>query len=295
MTVVAMVVVAEGAAWLLAPDGPASEPEAVNEADYFEPAAIERARDYRGGQRALLFAGLAAQGVVLIALATGRPRAARAALERLGERPVLGAAAAGAGLSLTITLVGLPFDIAAHERSVDAGLSTQSLGAWLGDYGKGSAISAALAGAGAALLLALVRRFPRGWWAPAAAGVVAISVRVLLAGPGGPGAGVQQVRRTPRGQPAARRGPGARSRGRRGGRRGLPRGRLAPLDRAQRLRRRARADQAGRPLRQPDRLRRALGAAVGGRPRAGPRRQQRHPAGDRVHRDRRPTRPAVRA
>jgi len=114
--------------------------------------------------------------MVLVALATGRPRAARSALERLGERPVLGAAAAGAGLSLTITLVGLPFDVAAHERSVDAGLSTQSLAAWLGDYGKGTAINAALAGAGATLLLALVRRFPRGWWAPAAAGVVALSV-----------------------------------------------------------------------------------------------------------------------
>ena len=171
-----MVVVAEGAAWVLAPDDPASEPETVSEEDYFEPEAIERARDYRGGQRALMFAGLAAQGVILVALATGRPRFARTALERLGERPVLGAVAAGAGLSLTITLVGLPFDVAAHERSVDAGLSTQSLDAWLGDYAKGTAISVVMAGAGAALLLALVRRFPRGWWAPAAAGVVAISV-----------------------------------------------------------------------------------------------------------------------
>ncbi len=176
MIVVAMVVVAEGAAWVLAPADPASEPETVNEEDYFEPEAIERAREYRGGQRALMFAGLAAQGVILVALATGRPRLARTALERLGERPVLGAVAAGAGLSLTITLVGLPFDVAAHERSVDAGLSTQSLDAWLGDYAKGTAISVVMAGAGAALLLALVRRFPRGWWAPAAAGVVAISI-----------------------------------------------------------------------------------------------------------------------
>jgi STE24 endopeptidase len=173
--VVAMVIVAEGAAWLLAPDEPAAEPETVDEGEYFDSAELEQARDYRSGQRLLLFGSLAAQGLVLIVLATGRPRVARSALERLGNRPVLGAAAAGAGLSVTVALVGLPFDVAAHERSVDIGLSTQSLGPWLGDYAKGAAIAAVFAGAGAALLLALVRRFPRGWWAPAAAGVVAIS------------------------------------------------------------------------------------------------------------------------
>ena len=173
--VVAMVVVAEGAVWLLGPDEPPAEPEAVDESAYFEPAALERARDFRGGQRALMFAGLGAQGVVLVALAIGRPAAARRTLERLGERPVLGAIAAGAGLSVTLTLVSLPFDVAAHERSVDVGLSTQSLGAWFGDVAKATAISAVLTGVGAALLLALVRRFPRGWWAPAAAGVVALA------------------------------------------------------------------------------------------------------------------------
>ena len=173
--VVAMVVVAEGAVWLLSPDEPAAEPETVSEGEYFDPAGVERARDYRSGQRALLFAGLAAQTVVLIALATGRPRVARSALERLEERPVLGAVAAGAGLSVTVAVVALPFDLAAHERSVDVGLSTQSLGPWLTDFAKGAGISAVFAGVGAALLLALVRRFPRGWWAPAAAGVVTIA------------------------------------------------------------------------------------------------------------------------
>jgi STE24 endopeptidase len=173
--VVAMVVVAEGAVWLLAPEEPPSEPEAVDEGAYFERAALERARDYRGGQRALMFAGLGAQGIVLILLATGRPAAAGRALERLGERPALGAIAAGAGLSLTLTVVALPFDVAAHERSVDAGLSTQSLGAWFGDVGKSAAIGAALAGLGAALLLALVRRFPRAWFVPGAACVVALA------------------------------------------------------------------------------------------------------------------------
>ncbi len=173
--VIAMVVVAEGAVWLLSPDEPPVEPESVDESDYFNPAALERAREYRSGQRLLMFAGLGAQGVVLVVLATGRPAAARRALERLGERPVLGGLAAGAGLSATMAVVALPFDVAAHERAVDVGLSTQSLGPWLVDYGKSTAIGAVLAGAGAALLLALVRRFPRRWWLPAAGGVVAIA------------------------------------------------------------------------------------------------------------------------
>ncbi|MGI9020274.1 MAG: M48 family metalloprotease [Solirubrobacterales bacterium] len=180
---VAMVVVAEGAAWLLAPDGPASEPEAVDEGAYFDAEQLERARDYRGGQRALMLAGIAAQGLVLVALVSGRPRGARSALERLGERPVVGAVAAGASLSVTVALVALPFDVAAHERALDVGLSTQSIGPWLGDFAKGTAITAILAGAGAALLLTLMRRFPRGWWLPAAAGVVAVSAIFSWLGP----------------------------------------------------------------------------------------------------------------
>ena len=282
-----MVVVAEGAAWVLAPDDPASEPETVSEEDYFEPEAIERARDYRGGQRALMFAGLAAQGVILVALATGRPRFARTALERLGERPVLGAVAAGAGLSLTITLVGLPFDVAAHERSVDAGLSTQSLDAWLGDFAKGTAISVVMAGAGAALLLALVRRFPRGWWAPAAAGGGRDLSGLLVAGPVVLAPLFNKFDALPE---DSRLRAEVLELGREGG---VDIGEVyrvdasPPIDRAERLCRRVGADEARRPLRQPDRLRRALRAALGGGARAWSRREQRHPARDPLHRDRR--------
>jgi STE24 endopeptidase len=175
LIVAGMVIVAEGAVWLLSPEAPALDPEPVDEADYFGQAALERARDYRGGQRAIGLAALAVQGVVLLGLASGRPRVAREALERLGGRPVLGAAAAGAGLSVTLTIMSLPFDAVAHERAVDAGLSTQSLVPWLGDVAKGAGIGAVFAAAGAALLLALVRRFERRWWIPGAVGAVAIS------------------------------------------------------------------------------------------------------------------------
>lgn len=172
--VVAMVIVAEGAVWLLRPGGPPIEPEAVNEADVFDQAALERARDYRSGQRLLLLVTLGTQGIVLVGLALGRPRIAARAFDRLAERPVMGSAAAGAGLSVALAVVVLPLDVWAHERSVDVGLSTQSLGPWFADFAKAAGIGAVLTGAGAALLLALVRRFERNWWLPAAGAVVAI-------------------------------------------------------------------------------------------------------------------------
>jgi STE24 endopeptidase len=88
---------------------------------------------------------------------------------------VIGAAVAGAGLSVTLGIAALPASIAAHERAVDYGISTQTFGSWLGDVGKSAAIGAVLAAAGAALLIALVRRFDRRWWLPGTVAVAAIA------------------------------------------------------------------------------------------------------------------------
>jgi STE24 endopeptidase len=173
---VAAVLVAEGAVFLLRPRGEAIEPLAIAATDYFEPAQIERAEDFRDGQRLLGFGSMALSGAALAFLAFGRPRAARRALERLGRRPVLGAAAAGAALSVTVAVVTLPLSVIAHERAVDVGLSTQDLAGWLADVGKSTGIAALLTGAGAAILIALIRRLPRGWWAAAAGGIVAWAV-----------------------------------------------------------------------------------------------------------------------
>jgi STE24 endopeptidase len=173
---VAAVIVAEAGVWLLRPREPEIEPASVREGDYFNSAQLERARDYQSGQRALLVGAIALQGGVLLVLALGRPRIARRGLDALGRRPVLGAAAAGAGLALTLSLVALPLQAAAHERSVDVGLSTQGFGAWLADQAKAGAIGAVLAAGGAALLIALLRRFGRLWWIPATGAVIALEV-----------------------------------------------------------------------------------------------------------------------
>ena len=70
-------------------------------------------------------------------------------------------------------MVTVPFGVWAHERSVDVGLSTQSLGGYLSDWGKATAIGALLAGAVGTFALWLMRRFGRRWWIPGSVGVVA--------------------------------------------------------------------------------------------------------------------------
>jgi STE24 endopeptidase len=180
---VAAVIVAEAAAWLLRPRDEAIEPVPVSESDYFTAAELERAHDYRVGQRWLFIGTLAVEGGLLVVLATGRPRIVRRRLDALAARPVLGAAAAGAALSITLGLVSLPTQAIAHERAVDYGLSTQGFGDWLGDQAKAGAISAVIAAGGAAVLIALLRRFGRWWWIPGTAGVVAFEVVFIWLGP----------------------------------------------------------------------------------------------------------------
>ena len=174
-TAVAAVAVAEGAAWLLSPSD-VIDPVSVDPSDFFPAEQVEEAVDYRSGQRLLFAGGLAAQAGVLVALVAGRPRRARELLERAGERPVLGGAAAAAGLVTVLAFVTLPTDIASHERAVDVGLSTQDLPAWLGDWAKSNAINALLVGAIGTGALALIRKAPRNWWIPGSAAVVAIGV-----------------------------------------------------------------------------------------------------------------------
>jgi STE24 endopeptidase len=171
VTAVAAVVVAEGAAWLLRPRG-IEQPVPADEQTYFSHAELVKAQHYASGQRLILVCSLVAEGVVLILLATGRPAVARRALRRLGDRPVLGGAAAAAGLSVVVAVVLIPFGVWAQQRSVDVGLSTQSLAGWFSDWGKGTAIGAILAGLVGTLALWLMRRFGSRWWIPGSVAVV---------------------------------------------------------------------------------------------------------------------------
>ena len=95
---------------------------------------------------------------------------------------MLGGAAAAAGLSVAVAIVTLPFSVAAHERSVDVGLSTQEIGDWAVDWLKSAGIGALLAGAVGTAALALIRRYGGRWWIPGSvAAVAAAAVFIWLA------------------------------------------------------------------------------------------------------------------
>jgi STE24 endopeptidase len=163
-----MIVAAELAVRLLSPSDLPPDPAPVDESDYFGTAELQRADDFRDGQRLILYAGLAIEGAVLIAVAFGRPALLRRGLDRFAEKPLRGAAVAGAGVALLITVATLPVGVISHQRAVDAGLSTQSLDSWFWDLARSAGITAVLTAGGATVLLALVRRFPRRWWIPGA-------------------------------------------------------------------------------------------------------------------------------
>jgi STE24 endopeptidase len=177
---VVMIVVAEAAVWLLRPRDEIPDPVPVSERDYFSAAELERAHDYSSGQRLLGLAGLAVEGGALFAVAVRPPRRL---LARLESRPLLAGAAAGATVSLVVAVVSVPTGLIAHDRAVDAGLSTQSTASWLWDLARSAGISAAFAAAGAAILFALVRRWRERWWVGGAAIAVGLAVVVTWLAP----------------------------------------------------------------------------------------------------------------
>lgn len=95
----------------------------------------------------------------------------------------MGAAAIGAGLSVGFSTLGLPLAAVRHRRAVKAGISVQTWPAWFSDLGKANAIGATLNGGALAGAMALLRRFPRTWWAPAAGGTTALSAIFILLSP----------------------------------------------------------------------------------------------------------------
>jgi STE24 endopeptidase len=181
---IAVAVAAAGAATLLLrPRDGLIEPAAVNATAYFSTAELERASDFRDLQQILALAGTALAGLTVAFVALRPPRPLRAAIERAGRQPLLGSAALAAGIAIAVTVVELPLSIWRHERAVDFGLSTQSFGPWLGDVAKASAVGAVYAAIAGLLAMALIRRFPRNWWAPGALLVIGAATVMLYLQP----------------------------------------------------------------------------------------------------------------
>jgi STE24 endopeptidase len=181
---VGIAVVAAGAAtFALRPRSELIDPAPVAATDYFSTSQLDRIHDYRGPQRWLGIGDLVVSGGTLALIALRPPRRLRRALERGNARPILAAAAAGGALSVVLVVVGLPVGAVAEQRARDFGLSTQDWGGWFEDLAKSTAIGIVFAAIGGALLMALIRRFPRAWWAVGAVATVVLSAVFVSYGP----------------------------------------------------------------------------------------------------------------
>jgi Zn-dependent protease with chaperone function len=173
LAVVVAVAAAAAATFLLRPRSGLIEPAPVEAQQYFTALQLDRAEDYRSVQRLLGLAGLGI-GIGTLAVLAWRPP--ERFLGRLGRRPLLGGAVAGAGISLLLVVAELPVRAWMRQRSLDVGLATQSWPDWAVDVLKAAGIGAVTAAIGGLVAVALIRRFPRHWWAPAAVLVVAYGV-----------------------------------------------------------------------------------------------------------------------
>ncbi len=179
IALVAAVLVAQTAVLLLRPRGAVLEPVAVRPESYFSPAELDRARDFRRPQLAI-YGGVVAVELGVLALLVARPpRRLRGPF----RRPLLAAAVAGAALSVAVELAPLPLRVIQRERAKDVGLVTQSWTGYAADQLKSWAIGGLLAGIGAVVAVALIRRLPRSWWAPGSVIVVAFGAASVYAGP----------------------------------------------------------------------------------------------------------------
>ncbi len=81
---------------------------------------------------------------------------------------------AGAGLTIALSVPPLPLQAIARRRAISVGLVTQSWRGWAIDLAKATGIEAVLSAGAAGAIGAAMRRYPRGWWAVAAGGSVAV-------------------------------------------------------------------------------------------------------------------------
>ena len=153
-----------------------AEAVALDVAGDFRVEEAERADAYRGAVRPPAYLSLALGLAVALALGLtplGARLVAAAARPAGGgwwARLVLGTVA----VTLVVRLVRLPLDARVEALARAYGLSTRSWGEWLLDVARGWFVLTAGLLVALAVLLALVRRLPRWWWAPGAASAAGI-------------------------------------------------------------------------------------------------------------------------
>lgn len=120
---------------------------------------------YRGSAYLSYFLSLGLQIVVLVLLARGP---LRGAIDRVGAWPggwVTRALVAAALVSAALWLATLPLDYVRDYAMGHAwGLSTQTLGGWVGDQLRGAAVGLVFGSVAAIAFFGVIRWQPRSWW-----------------------------------------------------------------------------------------------------------------------------------
>ena len=159
---------AELAARLLVPRTRPIDPDPVDVHSHFSDAEIERGARYARPQLALAMARAGIDAVALVVFVRRRPPRL---LDGLPDS-ARGGAVAAATMSIVLSLPSLPLTAIARRRAIAVGLITQSWRGWTVDLIKANAIQSVMAAGAGGVVVAVTRRFPRFWWAPAAAGSV---------------------------------------------------------------------------------------------------------------------------
>jgi STE24 endopeptidase len=182
--VLVAVAVADGARRLLTPAQQAIEPAPVDLHRYFTEEEIDRGSSYARPQLALaLAAGIVDLAIVAVLVVSPGGALVRPWLSRRWRRPVAGGAIVGALLATGLTGSTLPMRAISRRRAIAAGLDTQSWPGWTADLAKAGMIEGLFAAAAGAGVVAATRRYPRGWWAPAAAGSVCVGAGLAALAP----------------------------------------------------------------------------------------------------------------
>ena len=155
---------------LLRPREHQLEPAPVDLESYFSAQEVQRGTRFARPQRILGISRSVLQLGALVAVARRSPRLSVTWPANPYARGAIGAGALATGLRL----LSLPLAAVSRRRAMAVGLITQSWGGWAGDVIKAAAIESAMAGGAGAAMLAVIRRYPRDWWLPAATGSVLV-------------------------------------------------------------------------------------------------------------------------
>ena len=177
-----------------APQAPATRPAssgfdavAATEAYLAKVTPEQRARSdayFEGGYWLQLWGFLYGVGVALLLLATRLSARMRDVAVRVTRAASLQTGLYWLQYLLATTVLSFPLTVYSDFiREHAYGLSTQTLGAWLGDEGKGLLLAAILGGLALTAIYAVVRRAPRTWWVWGAGVSVLIAVFAIAIGP----------------------------------------------------------------------------------------------------------------